>query len=164
MSTQGEAAVALPAAGELRTLLDGLFDKPVKVAAHPTPVLPGRDVQVVGCYVDDTSALRAVVFTDLVVGASLGGALALVPAPRVEEAVGAGAVPADLADNTREVLNIAASLFNCGDAHLKLDAVFVAPQPVSEQVVDFLRGASQRQDVTVDVPGYGSGVVALLVS
>ena len=161
---QATSDVALPGPVELRTLLDGLFDKPVKVSAHAAPVLPGRDVQVVGAYVDDTASVRAVVFTDLTVGAALGGALALVPVPRVEEAVGSGAVPADLADNTREVLNIAASLFNCGDAHLKLSDVFVAPQPVSEQVVDFLRAAQQRQDVTVEVPGYGSGVVALLVS
>lgn len=157
-------AVALPGAAEVRTLLNGLFDKPVQVSAHPTPMLPGRAVSIVGSYVDDARAVRAVVFTDLVVGAALGGALALVPAPRVEEAVQGGLVPEDLADNTREVLNVAASLFNCGDTHLKLEQVWVAPEPVPEHVVAFLRAAQQRQDVTVDVPGYGSGVVAVLVS
>ena len=163
MSAQTDADVALPAPGDLRTLLDGLFDKPVKVHAHPSPVLPGRDVRVVGAYVDDTAAVRAVVFTDLAAGAAIGGALALLPVPRVEECVRAGEVSPDLADNAREVLNVAASLFNCGGAHLKLDRVWVAPEPVPEPVVDFLRTAGQRVDVTVDVPAYGSGVVAVLV-
>lgn len=38
--------------------------------------------------------------------------------PRVAEDLRAGVVPADLDDNTREVLNIAALLFTCGDVHL----------------------------------------------
>ena len=163
MTVEVDSKVELPAAAELRTLLDGLFDKPVKVQSHPSPVMPGRDVRVVGAYVDGSAAVRAVVFTDLTVGSALGAALALVPAQRVQEAVNAGAVPEDLADNTREVLNVAASLFNCGDAHLKLGDVWVAPQPVGDDAVVFLRAAAQRSDITVEVPGYGSGVVALLV-
>ena len=129
-------------------------------AALPTDA----DVRVVGSYVEDDGTLRAVALTDLGLGACLGGALALVPAPRVEEAIAAGDVPPELGENTREVLNVAASLFNSAAAHLKLDRTWVAPEPVPEEVVDFLRRPLRRVDLSVSVPGYGDGVLALLLS
>jgi hypothetical protein len=155
--------LTMPAAAEVRELVNGLLDRAVTVTAEPRPVLPGRSVHVVGAYVDDAGDVRAVALSDHVLGTVLGAALALVPAPRVEEAVAAGAVPADLADNTREVLNVAASLFNTGEAHLKLAATWVAPEPVGDEAVDFLRVPCQRTDLKVVVPGYGEGVLALLV-
>jgi hypothetical protein len=162
-AAQGPALAALPSGGDVRGLLNGLFDRPVTVHEEPQPVLPGRGVKVVASYLDDQGALRAVVFCDLVAGCVLGAALALVPMPRVQEALDSGDVPEDLADNTQEVLNVAASLFNSSAAHLKLRAVQVAPEPVSSDVVDFLRGAPHRVDLRVEVPGYGTGVLALLL-
>jgi hypothetical protein len=160
----GPARATLPSGADVRGLLNGLFDRSVTVHEEDGPVLPGRGVKVVGSYVDDAGAVRAVVFCDLVVGCVLGAALALVPMPRVQQALDGGDVPQDLADNTQEVLNIAASLFNSADAHLKLLAVQVAPEPVSDRVVDFLRGAPQRLDLRVEVPGYGNGVLVLLLA
>lgn len=157
------AAAVMPDASDVRALLHGLLDKPVTVERLPKPVLPGRDVHVVGSYVDDEGELRAVVFCDQVLGTVLGAALALVPALRVEEALGSGRVPGDLADNTREVLNVGASMFNEGSAHLKLQGTWVVPEPVSEDVIGFLREPCQRTDLRVDVPGYGQGVLALLL-
>jgi hypothetical protein len=153
----------MPAPGDVRNLVNGLLDRAVTVTAEPQPVLPGRDVHVVGSYVDDTGQVRAVALSDHVLGTVLGAALALVPAPRVEEAVASGRVPTDLADNTREVLNVAASLFNTGESHLKLQATWVAPEAVADDVVSFLREPCRRSDLRVDVPGYGEGVLALLV-
>jgi hypothetical protein len=160
----GPAPAALPTAADVRGLLDGLFDRAVAVHEEPEPVLPGRGVHVVGSYLDDTGTVRALVLCDLVLGCVLGAALALVPMPRVQEALDAQAVPADLADNTQEVLNVAASLFNSAAAHLTLTAVQVAPEPVTPEVVDFLRAAPHRVDLTVEVPGYGTGVLVLLLA
>jgi|GEM_PF-587463 len=165
MTETVEVAPALPpSATDVRNLLNGLFDRPVTVHQEPAPVLPGRGVHVVGSYVDDEAALRAVAFCDLTLGTVLGGALALVPPPRVAEAIAAGAIPPELADNTREVLNIWASMFNSGAAHLTLKDTWVVPEHVGDDVVGFLREPSQRVDMTVDVPGYGSGVLVLLLS
>jgi len=152
-----------PTAAEVAELLEGLLDRGVTAVEELRPVLLGRDVRMVAAYVDDTDAVRAVVLLDLTLAAGLGAALALVPPPRVAEALVTAAVPADLADNTREVLNIAASLFNCGDVHLKLRDVAVAPQPVGETAVAFLRRPSRRADCRVDVPGYGTGVLAVVL-
>lgn len=157
------AAAVMPGAADVRTLLNGLLDKPVGVEQQPRPVLPGRDVHVVGSYVDDEGSLRAVVLCDQVLGTVLGAALALVPMLRVEEALASGRVPDELADNTREVLNVGASMFNEGTAHLKLQATWVVPEAVADDVVAFLREPCQRTDLTVDVPGYGAGRLALLL-
>jgi hypothetical protein len=153
----------LPTADDVRGLLNGLFDRAVTVEQEDKPVLRGRDVHVVGSYVDDSGALSAVVFCDLVTGNVLGAALALVPPPRVQEALDAGSVLGDLADNTREVLNVGASMFNHGAAHLKLAGTWVVPEAVPDDVVEFLRQPCRRSDLTVEVPGYGKGVLALLL-
>ncbi|MCW2600094.1 MAG: hypothetical protein JWM02_1923 [Frankiales bacterium] len=163
MSAEVEIAAELPTAAGLQDLLNGLFDRTVTVFEVPQPVLRGRDVHVVGSYIDDQGGLQAVVFCDLVLGTVLGAALALIPAPRVQEALKARRVPTDLADNTREVLNIGASLFNHQSAHVKLKDTWVVPEPVDAEVVEFLRQPGRRVDFRVDVPGYGEGVLALLV-
>lgn len=160
----GLAEAVLPTAADVRGLLNGLFDRPVTVHQEREPVLPGRGVHVVGSYVEDTGRTRALVFCDLTLGCVLGAALALVPMPRVEEALASGRVPEDLADNTQEVLNVAASLFNSADAHLKLKTVHVVPEPVGEDVVELLREHPHRADLTVEVPGYGTGVLVLLLA
>ena len=162
--TGARPAAALPSSGDLRSLLNGLFDRPVTVHDEPAPRLPGKGVHVVGTYVDDQAVVRAVIMLDLTLGCALGAALALVPVPRVEEAIASGSVPADLGDNTGEVLNIAASLFNTAQAHLKLRATQVAPEPVAADVVAFLRAHPYRADHTVEVPGYGTGVAVLLLA
>jgi len=155
---------ALPTGGELGVLLDGLLDRGVTAVEQPEPCLPGRDVRIVASYVDDAAEVRVVVLLDLPLGTGLGAALALVPAPRVAEAVREGVVPPDLADNTREVLNVAASLFTSAGVHLKLAEVAVAPDLVGERTVDFLRVPRRRSDMRVSVPGYVDGLLAIVAS
>ncbi len=157
-------AATLPVAEDVGVLLNGLFDRAVTARDESRLALAGRDVHMVGAYVEDDGRLRAAILCDLMLGVVLGAALALVPVPRVQDALETGSVPPDFADNTREVLNIAASLFNSADAHLKLRDVQVAPEPVSDDVVAFLRSQPYRADVTLEVPGYGTGVLAVLLT
>ena len=163
MTATSTALSDLPTGAEVGELLEGLLDRGVTAAEEPAPVLLGRDVRMVATYADDTGAVRGVVLLDLGLSAVLGAALALLPPPRVVAAIEEEAVPADLADNTQEVLNIAASLFHCGDVHLELRHVAVAPQPVDDATVAFLRRPSRRGDRRVDVPGYGTGVLAVVL-
>ena len=153
---------ALPQAADVGQLVEGLLGRQVTTARTPQPVMRGKDVRIVGSYVDDEGAVRAVCLVDLVLGNALGAALALVPEPRVAAAVSAGKVEDDLAENTREVLNVAASLFNSGERHLKLAGTWVEQEPVPDEVVDFLRVPGRRDDLQLDISGYGSGVLALV--
>lgn len=152
----------LPGADDLGGLLDGLLDRATTAHQQGAPVLPGRDVAVVASYVDADGAVRAVVLLDRPVSACLGAALALVPTQRVAEALGAPALPADLADGTREVLGVMSSLLTCGGAPLALTEVAVVPTAVDGRTVGFLRSRRRRSDLLVTVPGYGEGRVALV--
>lgn len=154
--------ITLPQPNEVGQLVEGLLGRDVTSVRQPEPTLRGRDVRIVGSYVDDSGSVRAVALVDVVLGNALGAALALVPEPRVATAVAAGVVEDDLAENTREVLNVAASLFNAGDTHLKLSGTWVEDEPVPAPVVDFLRVPGHRSDLEVDINGYGSGVLALI--
>ena len=154
--------VDLPDAAEVGQLVEGLLGRQVTSTVQPQPTLRGRDVRIVGSYVDDTGAVQAVALVDVVLGNALGAALALVPEQRVAGAVAAGVVEDDLAENTREVLNVAASLFNEGDTHLKLSGTWVEQEPVPAPVVDFLRVPGSRSDLDVEISGYGTGVLALI--
>lgn len=154
--------ITLPQPHEVGQLVEGLLGRDVTSVRQPEPTLRGKDVRIVGSYVDDAGSVRAVALVDVVLGNALGAALALVPEPRVASAVAAGIVENDLAENTREVLNVAASLFNAGATHLKLSGTWVEDEPVPGPVVDFLRVPGHRSDLEVDITGYGSGVLALI--
>jgi hypothetical protein len=152
----------MPQAADVAQLVEGLLGRQVTGARTPDPVMRGKDVRIVGSYVDDGGSVKAVCLVDLVLGNALGAALALVPEPRVAAAVSAGRVDEDLAENTREVLNVAASLFNSGDRHLKLAGTWVEKEPVPDDVVAFLRVPGRRDDLRLEINGYGGGVLALV--
>ncbi len=153
---------ALPSAADVRGLLNGLFDRRVSAQEEPGPVLLGRGVHVVGSYVDGADRVVALVLCDLSLGCVLGAALTLAPPSRAHEAVAAGEVPRDLADDTCEVLAVAGSLFSSAQPHLRLRSVQVAPESVPDDVAALLRSDPLRVDLTVEVPGYGAGVMVLL--
>lgn len=153
---------ALPTEADVSSLMDGLLDRGAEVAAEPTPVLPGRDVVVVGAYVDGEQDVRAVVMLDLGLGASLGGGLALMSPLKVGEAIEAGALTDELGENAKEVHNVAASWFTANEVHLKLADVAVAPAPVVPSVVSFLRSPRRRVDFSIKVPTYGAGRLAIV--
>ena len=93
---------------------------------------------------------------------SLGAALALLPRTRVLEAVEAGEVPADVAENLHEVFNVGANLLNAPDQpHLKLAEVLVGAD-VGDELVHALTWAAERVDLAIDVPGFGAGPFAVV--
>lgn len=161
--TTPAAVGRLPGAAELAGLLDGLLDRGTTAQQQDGPVLPGRDVAVVAAYAEPDGAVRAVAMLDLAAAACLGAALALAPGQRVGDALSAGALPTELADSTREVLDVLASLLAGDGAPLTLAALAVAPMPVGAPTVRFLRAQRRRKDLVVTVPGYGEGRVALVV-
>ena len=71
-------AAGMPSAADVQGLLTGLFDRAVTVSEEERPVLRGRDVHVVGSYVDDAGAdfLIAKPFTVETFTEALSGILA----------------------------------------------------------------------------------------
>jgi hypothetical protein len=157
-------AVHLPAPKQLRDLLADLLDRDVTLAPT-TPYAPGPTTPAsVAVYVDDSLRIRAAMICDLPLSAYAGAAIGLVPPGGADAAVGDGALTDTLRDNLSEVLNIAASVFNVpGAEHLRLHELHPAGPPLQPQVRLHALTLGRREDLAVDVPGYGSGVLSVVL-
>jgi hypothetical protein len=115
-------------------------------------------------YVDDYLRITALIVCDLSLSAYAGAAIGLVPANGAEAAIEEGALTDTLRDNLYEVLNIAASLFNApGAEHLKLHALHPAGMPLDQQLRAQALTLGRREDLSLDIAGYGSGQLAVVL-
>ena len=134
-------------ADEIAGFLTGLYGLQVSVAADP-----GASCDVPGgmaSYVDAVGTEKGRILCDLSAAAILGAALTQVPMGVVEEAISAGELPDNLAENVREVLNIAVSLLP-GSHHARLVLDTVTTEFADVPSCD---GAAA---LSVDVQRYGS--------
>lgn len=160
------ADTELPTPKAVRDLFTGIVGRDVDLAVDGEAITPATEPGVlVGEYLSDVYGAKALIAFDLPLAAYLGGALALVPPGGAQLAVDEGFLPDSLLDNAYEVLNIAASLFNVGDApHLRLDPVYDTVRgPLPAPIASWLRGYVPRLDAAVSVKGYGSGRLSILL-
>lgn len=154
----------LPVPKEIRDLLTELLDRGVQVSPNaplaPTPNNPCT----IGVYVDDSLQVTALIAFDLALSAYAGAAIGLVPAAGAETAIGEGSLTDTLRDNVYEVLNIAASLFNVeGATHVRLYDVHHAGNPLPGDVMVKALTLGRREDLTVEVAGYGTGRLGVVL-
>lgn len=155
----------LPAPKEIRDLLGDLLGREVTVA--PTsPFAPGPYAPAtVAVYVTDQLEVAGVIACDLKLSAAAGAAIGLVPPGGAADAAASGTLPANLAENLQEVLNVAAALFNTpGAPHLRLYTMHPAGQTLPADVVARALTLGRRVDLTVEVAGYGSGRLSIVLS
>ncbi len=160
------SATPLPPLKELRDLLTMLVGRDCEVALAEESVTPATEPGVVvGVYVTQFLRGHALMALDTTLAASLGGAIALIPAQTALASVGPGPLPESLLENVSEVLNVASSLFNVGDApHLRLDSVHDSGSaPLPGDIASWLRSYGPRLDVQVDVSGYGTGLMSVVL-
>lgn len=155
----------LPGPKEVRDLLTDLLDKPVELRPA-APVAPGQHNPCsVAVYVDDTLRVRAVIACDLSFSAYAGAAIGLVPLTGADADREAGALSEGLRDNLYEVLNIASSLFNVPDApHVRLYELHPAGAPIPPHVLGQCLTLGRREDLAVDIGGYGSGSFSIVLT
>ncbi|MDQ6523507.1 hypothetical protein RB608_07860 [Nocardioides sp. LHD-245] len=157
-------AVHLPQPKQLRDLLADLLGRDVTLSPSP-PFAPGPDTPAtVAVYVDDSLRISALIACDLALSARAGAAIGLVPLADAEAAIGDGGLTETIAENLAEVLNIAASTFNVpGADHLRLHQVHPAGPPLDPQVRISTLTLGRREDLRVDIPGYGSGILSIVL-
>jgi hypothetical protein len=154
----------LPAPKEVRDLLADLLGKDVTLSpTSPLAPAAGRPVSV-AVYVDDLLVVRAVIACDLAFSAYAGAAIALMPPTSAEAALEDGTLDETLRANLYEVLNIAASLFNVPDApHVRLYDLHPAGGPVPPDVLAKTLTLGRREDLAVEIAGYGSGRLSVVL-
>ncbi|KAA1417710.1 hypothetical protein F0U44_15560 [Nocardioides humilatus] len=156
--------IHLPQTKQLRDLLSDLLGREVTLTPSP-PFAPGPDTPAsVAVYVDDSLQIRAVIACDLAFSAHAGAAIALIPVGAAEDAIADGKLTDALSENLYEVLNIAASMFNVeGADHLKLYQLHAAGPPLDPMVRIQTLTLGRREDVRVDLAGYGSGSLSVVL-
>lgn len=154
----------LPSTKEIRDLLTELLDREVTVAPSaplaPTPNNPCT----VAVYVDDTLQVTSVIAFDLALSAHAGAAIGLVPAAGSAAAIEERVLSQTLQENVYEVLNIAASLFNHdGATHVRLYDAHHVGAPVPGDVLARALTLGRREDLAVEVAGYGAGRLSVVL-
>ncbi|UDY24075.1 hypothetical protein [Nocardioides sp. Kera G14] len=154
----------LPTPKQVRDLLVDLLGKEVTLS-QSAPFAPGPNQPAsIAVYTDDSLRPMALIAGDLKFSAYAGGALALVPLKSADEAVEAGTLDQTLAETLYEVLNIASSMFNePNHAHLRLHQLHPAGVPLDPMVRAQALTLGRREDLSVDIAGYGVGRLSLVM-
>jgi hypothetical protein len=153
----------LPPALAIARLLTDLVGRNVTARIVPGPAKPFEGVQSVAAYIDESATLRAVSYCDIAVGASLGAALVLIPPAVVEESIKAKELDASLAENLQEIFNVLASVFpQTGSPRVLLREVGISSH-TPDDVKAVMTKSSARMDVDVDVAGYRSGRLSIML-
>lgn len=156
--------VHLPQPKQIRDLLTDLLGREVTISPS-TPLAPAPDAATsIAVYVDDHLRISALVVCDLRFSAHVGAAIGLIPIGGAEAAIEDGALSESITENLYEVLNIAASLFNVDGAdHLRLHALHPAGPPLDPQLRISALTLGRREDLAVDIGGYGSGALSVVL-
>lgn len=156
--------VHLPNLMQIRELLGDLLGRDVALKAA-APLVPQRSNPCsVAVIVDDNIRPRAVIVADLAFSAYAGAAIGLLPAPGAQDAIEEGALTDTLAENLYEVLNIASSMFNVPDApHMKIQVLHPIGAPCPPDALALACTLGRREDVEVDIAGYGTGRMSIVL-
>jgi hypothetical protein len=157
----------MPIPESVRDLLSKLVGRPVTTTRTEPPedLLVGHG-GLLADYVSDDGTLAAVCAVEVSLAAALGAALTLVPVLMVEEAVKVGRLhELSLAENFAEIMNVMARLFNSNDTpHVRWRDVYDDQEgSIPDDVVALVKQPNARRALNVDVEGYGSGSLILLV-
>ena len=158
------STILLPAAKDVREMLEGLVGRTV-VVSPGAPVTPTPDRPVaVAVYVSPEMAVNALCLMDLGASAYTAGGLALLPPGGCQDAVEEdGELSGMLVEALHEVVNVLSALFNTpGAPHSKLHKLYAPGEEVASDLVGML-AAFNRVDLTIDVQGYGKGGMSLVI-
>lgn len=155
----------LPTPVDVRELFENLLGRDVAAEVCTTVVDPHKHPgAMVGVYVGDDLKLRAVILLNLSLSAFAGAALALLGVAAARDVLKSELLSPALFDNSSEVLNVAASLFNAGDApHVRLHEAYAPRESLPGDVDKWVLARCRRLDMKLSVGGYGEGQVSVLV-
>jgi hypothetical protein len=152
----------LPVPKDVKDLFEDLLGRPVSVS--PAEPLRGADVAetLVAVYVDPSTKMGAVVGMGFSLTAFVGAAIGLIPAGGAEACIEDKEISKMIGENAIEVCNVLASLLNQeGAARLKLYQTFLPGNTPPNDAVANLLALGRRLDLTVDIGGYGSGLLSV---
>lgn len=161
------SALHLPAPKELRDLFHDVLAKDVALRPGPPFAVSDFYPASIASYVDETLTVRAVVALDLPLSAFAGAAVALLPGSAATAAIQLGSVTGALAESVGEICSAMTSLFTTAATGtgrpLRLYAAHVAGSALPADARMRTQVLGRRQDFFVDVTGYGTGRLAVVL-
>jgi hypothetical protein len=152
----------LPNRHAVRNTIQDLIGRDVELSDGVPP--QAKTTNVVAVYVTDKLATSAVAVVDLECAARMGGSLGMIPKAVVEEAIAARELPSPLDENCYEVLNVLAAVFNVPNApHVRLYEMYGPNQGVPGDVAAIAGLAGTRMDISLNISGYGDGLMSIVV-
>ena len=152
---------AIPSAAQVKDLLGMLFDGMAVKPASKLDLSPAS-TSYVGVYISDGGEPVALCACNLDFAAGAGAALSILPPNAAKDAVKAKALPSNMQENLRELMNICTRLvLKDGTPHLRLQDVYAAkslPAPAAA----IAGAATGRADFEVALGKYGSGVLSVM--
>lgn len=151
----------LPTRHAVRTLIEGLVGRDVEVKdCDPITAKPSN---LVAAYVTDKLQVAVVIVVDIECGARLGGALGMLPRGGVDDAIKELDLAGLLRDNTYEVLNVLAAVFNVDNApHVRLYEMYGPVAAVPSDVLALSQMIGSRMDLELNIAGYGVGNLSIV--
>jgi hypothetical protein len=154
--------MSLPDRKLVKDVFEGLLGRDVSVG-DGTPVSLDNPRPVVATYIDPQHHLATVVAMDLPLAAYAGAALALIPRGGAEAAVEDKMLPDNLFENVSEILNVlAAPIGECAGVHQRLSTTFAPHDPLPGQIASYAATPGVREDLMLDISGYGSGMLSIV--
>jgi hypothetical protein len=157
----------LPTRKAIKDIFDGLLGREVSMTDGDRVVLDGERglLPVVASYVDDHNRLATVAVMDFKLAAFVGAALGLVPVGAAEDAIADKDLYPNLLENTAEVLNVlAAPIGDASPVHQRLFETFEPGRGLPADVAQWAATIGVREDVKIDVPGYGAGNLSIVTT
>ncbi len=156
--------VHLPLPKQVRDLWGDLLGRDVSVRPG-LPLVPStRAPATIAVYVEDDLRVAAVFLLDLALSARAGAAIGLMPSDSAEAALESGVLDQTVRENLYEVLNVAAAMFNVeGAPHVRLHELHAVGEPVAPIVLSYALTLGRREDLEVDISGYGTGRLSIVL-
>lgn len=160
------ALTALPSRKAVRDTVEALLGKTVKAGDGDRVTLdPVAGAVTVGTVVDDQERLAAVICADLPLTVHAGACLGLFPTSVTRDLLAERTLTDGLCENFHAVLDVLASTFNgAGYPYVRLGEVYTDPDTMPPRVLLAIKSLARRDDVRLDVAGYGSGNLSLVLA
>ena len=154
----------LPHNKQLKDVFEGLLGRDCTIADASERLEPDASPRpAYAVYVDDAGRMSAVALMEFSLVAHTGAALALVPVFGAQAAIEDAVMPANLMENTAEVLNVlAAPLGEASGVHQRLSTTYGPHDDLPPGIAAMGAVLGARLDVLIDIAGYGSGRLAFV--
>jgi hypothetical protein len=154
----------LPPREPVRQLYNVLLQRTVAVERSKVGLQPHLGVPMVAAaYSVDGGRIAAIGLWDLPLAASAAAAMGMLPPTTVGEVLSAGTLDDELMELFHEIANVTARLLNSsGTPHVVLRTIEQLPAPLPRDANALLTNPVTRLDYSVDVEGFGAGLMSLM--